>query len=81
MNDDTLKTQHVPVLLNETIQGLNLAPGKVVLDGTLGGGGHAIAIARKVGETGLVIGVDRDSSALDRVDKRVEELGEPFEME
>ncbi len=80
MNDDTLKTRHIPVLFDEIIEGLNLAPGKIVVDGTLGGGGHAIGIARKVGKTGLVIGIDRDSAALDRVDKRIEELDEPVNI-
>ena len=76
MTDDSLKTQHIPVLFDETLDGLNLSPGKTIVDGTLGGGGHAIAIARVVGTEGLVIGTDRDSKALDRVDKRVETLGE-----
>lgn len=80
MCDDILKTQHIPVLFEETIHGLNLSPGKVIVDGTLGGGGHAIAIARAVGPTGLVVGTDRDPLALDRVDKRVEELNESINL-
>lgn len=80
MTENTLKTQHVPVLFEETIQGLKLAPGKTIVDGTLGGGGHAIAIARAVGPTGQVIGVDRDPLALDRVDWRVEQLVEPINL-
>lgn len=80
MIENTLKTQHVPVLFEETIQGLKLAPGKTIVDGTLGGGGHAIAIARAVGPTGQVIGVDRDPLALDRVDWRVEQLVEPINL-
>lgn len=80
MTDSASKTQHTPVLLEETIEGLDLAPGKVVVDGTLGGGGHAVAIARKVGSSGLVIGTDRDSSALERLDRRIAELGEPLNL-
>lgn len=80
MTDDTLKTQHIPVLFEETIRGLNLQPGKIVVDGTLGGGGHAIAIARAVGSAGMVIGTDRDTKALDRVDKRVADLNEPINV-
>lgn len=80
MIDESLKTQHIPVLYEETVRGLNLSPGKIIVDGTLGGGGHAIAIARAVGPTGLVVGVDRDPKALDRVDKRVEELNEPLNL-
>ncbi len=80
MTDSELKTRHIPVLLKETMLGLNLAPGKVIFDGTLGGGGHAIAIAQKVGKTGLVIGTDRDSSALDRLDKRIGEFGDSINV-
>lgn len=69
-------TVHVPVLFDETLDALSLAPGKVILDGTLGGGGHSLAIARAVGETGLVIGLDRDPDALDRFDARLASLDE-----
>ncbi|MGN0910869.1 MAG: 16S rRNA (cytosine(1402)-N(4))-methyltransferase RsmH [Thermoguttaceae bacterium] len=76
MTNKIAPTVHVPVLFNETLEALNLAPGKIILDGTLGGGGHSIAIARQVSPGGLVIGIDRDPAALDRVDARVESLGE-----
>ena len=76
MTNKIAPTVHVPVLFNETLEALNLAPGKIILDGTLGGGGHSIAIARQVSPGGLVIGIDRDPAALDRVDARIESLGE-----
>ncbi|MDO5308525.1 MAG: 16S rRNA (cytosine(1402)-N(4))-methyltransferase RsmH [Planctomycetia bacterium] len=76
MASDITPTVHVSVLYNETLQGLNLSPGKIIVDGTLGGGGHAIGIARAVGPTGKVIALDCDSAALDRVDQRVEQLHE-----
>lgn len=80
MTDANLTTVHVSVLLDETVEGLNLAPGKVVVDGTLGGGGHAIEIARRVGSSGVVVGIDRDSRALDRVDRRVADLNENLQV-
>ena len=80
MTDANLTTVHVSVLLDETVEGLNLAPGKVVVDGTLGGGGHAIEIARRVGSSGIVVGIDRDSRALDRVDQRVADLNENLQV-
>ena len=55
---------HVPVLLHETVQLLDLAPGLVVVDGTVGAGGHARAIARAIRPGGHLIGLDRDPEIL-----------------
>src|SRR5262245_15113706 len=57
-------SRHVPVLLSEVLVGLNPQPGSTFVDGTLGGGGHARAIAEKVGVTGQVIALDRDPAAI-----------------
>ena len=56
--------RHVPVLVSEVLAGLNPQPGGVLVDGTLGGGGHAAAIAQRVGPNGQVIALDRDPAAL-----------------
>jgi len=58
-------TVHVPVLLAEVMAGLDPQPGAILVDGTLGGGGHTRALAERVGPTGLVIAFDRDPGALD----------------
>ncbi len=55
------RTQHVPVLLREVLQTLDLTPGLTVVDGTLGGGGHSRAILQRIGPTGRLIGLDRDA--------------------
>jgi 16S rRNA (cytosine1402-N4)-methyltransferase len=55
---------HVPVLLDQVVHWLNPQPGAVLVDGTLGGGGHCRALAERVGKHGLVIGVDRDPAAI-----------------
>ncbi|MCA8949360.1 MAG: 16S rRNA (cytosine(1402)-N(4))-methyltransferase RsmH [Planctomycetes bacterium] len=55
---------HVPVLLHETIAILELWEGLVVVDGTVGAGGHARAIVSAIGATGLLVGLDRDSEIL-----------------
>lgn len=57
---------HVPVMLREVVRGLKLAPGQVVVDATVGGGGHAKAIANAIEPGGVLIGLDRDASMLDR---------------
>lgn len=59
-------TVHVPVLLHEVIRELKPEPGEVVLDATLGGGGHARALADAIGNTGVLIGLDADCGALRR---------------
>ena len=56
--------RHVPVLVSEVLAGLNPQPGGVFVDGTLGGGGHAVAIAQRVAPNGRVIALDRDPAAL-----------------
>src|SRR3989338_3640863 len=63
--------EHVPVLLHESIEGLALTPGAVVLDATLGGGGHAVAIAKKIGKTGTLIGLDLDGQAIRRTEEKI----------
>lgn len=65
---------HVSVLRDESVAWLNPRPGGVFVDGTVGAGGHALALAERVGPTGCIIGVDRDSSALDTVQRRLSGL-------
>ena len=56
---------HLPVLLAQVIEWLSPAPGGLLVDGTLGGGGHARALAERVGPGGLIVGLDRDPAAVD----------------
>lgn len=56
---------HRPVLLNEVIQALNPKPGEFFIDGTLGGGGHALAILEKISPGGKLLVVDWDKSAVE----------------
>ena len=59
-------TVHKPVLLEETISSLKLKEGDIVVDATLGGGGHSGAILREIGEEGVLIAIDLDRQALER---------------
>lgn len=70
------ETVHTPVLLRETLDALRPAPGKVLLDGTLGGGGHTLELARRVTPGGTLIALDRDIAAIDRAEQRILALGE-----
>ena len=66
-----MEFQHVSVLLDECIEGLNIRPDGIYLDGTLGGAGHSSQIAARL-TTGRLIGVDRDTVALEAASKRLE---------
>lgn len=77
-------TKHIPVLLEETVEGLHLKKGDIVIDATLGGGSHTLALLRQVlparnasrndagGPTGKVISFDMDARAIDRFLGRIE---------
>ena len=62
---------HVSVLLDECIEGLNIKPDGIYVDGTLGGAGHSSQIAKRL-TTGRLIGIDRDPVALKAAGKRLE---------
>jgi len=66
---------HQPVLLDESLEQLRLAPGARVVDGTLGGGGHAVAILERVGREGVLVGLDVDDEALEAARRRLSEAG------
>ena len=55
---------HIPVLLREVLSALDPRPGQVFADGTLGGGGHSEEILKRIGETGVLYGIDRDEAAI-----------------
>ncbi|MEK6238737.1 MAG: 16S rRNA (cytosine(1402)-N(4))-methyltransferase RsmH [Planctomycetales bacterium] len=59
------ESEHISVLPKETVELLQPQPGQVIVDGTLGAGGHAKTLADAVGSTGLIIGLDRDQQAID----------------
>ncbi len=67
-------SQHTPVLLSETITLLDPKSGETVLDVTLGLGGHAEALLKKIGERGTFIGLDADAENLARAQVRLDVL-------
>ncbi len=58
------KIIHTPVMIQEVLEYLNLKPGKVIVDATLGMGGHSARIAERLGDTGILVGIDRDQDSL-----------------
>src|ERR1035438_1921223 len=72
------KPQHVPVLLDEVLQYLNvrpdMRPGSVIADATVGLGGHSAAIAKRLSAKGRLICFDRDPEAMELAKARLEEV-------
>ena len=66
---------HAPVMVDEVLEQLAPARGGLFFDGTLGGGGHAVAILERGGEGARLIAVDRDPEALDVAARRLERFG------
>ena len=67
---------HKSVLLNETIDGLNIQPDGIYVDGTLGGGGHAYEVCRSLGDKGSIVGIDQDAAAIEAAGNRLKDFGE-----
>lgn len=69
-----MEFNHVSVLLNETIEGLNIKPDGIYADGTLGGAGHSYQIASKLNGLGRLIGFDQDEDAIKASTERLKEF-------
>ena len=67
--------KHQSVLLEETIENLNIVPDGIYVDGTLGGGGHAFQVCSRLSEKGHFIGIDQDAAAIQAAGDRLK----PFE--
>lgn len=78
MTDSAREFKHLPVLFAEVMQSLNLAPGTVFVDGTLGGGGHTEGILQRTAPDGVVIGIDQDADALAAAEARLAAYGGRF---
>jgi len=65
-----MEFKHTSVLLDETIDGLNIRPEGIYVDGTLGGGGHSYRICEKL-TSGRLIGIDQDEAAIEAASKRL----------
>lgn len=62
---------HRSVLLDEVVENLNIRPGKIYVDGTLGGGGHALEVCKRFGLDGRLIGIDQDADAITAATQRL----------
>lgn len=71
-----MEFKHTSVLLNETIDSLQIKPEGVYLDGTLGGGGHAYEVCKKLNGNGKFFGIDQDADAIAAAGKKLQEFGD-----
>lgn len=69
-----MEFKHTSVLLEETIDQLNIKPDGVYVDGTLGGGGHSYEIVSRLGTDGRLIGIDQDGDAIEAAGNRLKEF-------
>ena len=71
-----MEFKHYSVLLDETIENLNIKPDGAYMDGTLGGAGHAFHVCDKLGKGGHFYGIDQDGDAIEAASKRLEPFGD-----
>lgn len=71
-----MEFKHTSVLLEETIENLQIKPDGIYVDGTLGGGGHSYQIASRLTGNGRLIGIDQDGEAIQAASKRLEPFSE-----
>lgn len=71
-----MEFKHKSVLLEETIESLKIKEDGTYLDGTLGGGGHAYEVCRRLGDKGRLIGIDQDADAIQAAGERLKEFGD-----
>ena len=70
-----MEFKHIPVMLNECIEGLNIKPEGIYLDGTLGGAGHSSEIVKRL-TTGKLIAIDKDEQALSAAKERLKDYSD-----
>lgn len=71
-----MEFNHKSVMLTETVDGLNVKPGGIYVDGTLGGGGHSYEICRRLQGKGRLIGIDQDDAAIEAATERLQEFSD-----
>ena len=69
-----MEFKHVSVLLEETIENLNIKPDGIYMDGTLGGGGHAYEVCKRLSDKGRFFGIDQDDAAIRAATERLQEF-------
>lgn len=61
---ENMEFKHIPIMLSECIENLKIVPNGIYVDATLGGAGHSLEIAKRLGKGGVLIGIDKDINAI-----------------
>lgn len=75
-----MEFKHKSVLLKETIENLNIKPDGIYVDGTLGGGGHAYEVCKRLSSKGRFIGIDQDEDAIKAATRRLMEFEDKVQI-
>lgn len=75
-----MEFKHKSVLLKETIENLNIKPDGIYVDGTLGGGGHAYEVCKRLSNRGKFIGIDQDADAIKAATRRLLEFEDKVQI-
>ena len=68
-----MEFKHIPIMLNEVLEGLDIKPDGTYVDGTLGGAGHSSEIVKRLSDIGRLIGIDQDMDAIKASSERLKE--------
>ena len=71
---ENIEFKHIPIMLEQVIEGLDIKPDGIYVDGTLGGGGHSYEIAKRLVNGGRLIGIDQDEAAIKAAGVRLSEF-------
>ncbi len=80
MSESDVSSYHTPVMLSEVLEWIDVEHGSLVVDVTLGGGGHADALLKKISPDGVLIGIDRDRDAIESAKKRLAWAGDRVKL-
>ncbi len=75
-----MEFKHIPVMLNECLEGLNIKPDGIYFDGTLGGAGHSSEILKQLNKNGLLIATDKDDDAIKVSTERLSKIADKFKV-
>ena len=73
---ENIEFKHIPIMLEQVIEGLDIKPDGIYVDGTLGGGGHSYEIAKRLVSGGRLIGIDQDEAAIKAAGARLSGFGD-----